>query len=150
MFRELIGACVGLAMMGMAGTAHAITFNYTGAFTPFGGGTFNATGSLTIDESLFNGTTYQALSNSNITAFSFTADTPEFGTVSFSLADVVTTAITAFDSFNSPPDIENGGGILANNGTFSITMFGTSNVGFSDTSFQFSYSGDWVAEAPEP
>ena len=32
MFRKLIGACVGLAMMGMAGTAHAVPLTYTITF----------------------------------------------------------------------------------------------------------------------
>ncbi len=32
MFRKLIGACVGLAMMGMAGTANAVTFTGESAF----------------------------------------------------------------------------------------------------------------------
>ncbi len=32
MYRKLIGACVGLAMMGMAGTANAITFNSEATF----------------------------------------------------------------------------------------------------------------------
>jgi len=94
---------------------------------------FNATGVAGVsgfvefDDSLFNGTSGQILSNSIVTDLSLDV----FGEL-FSLADVALTASTIFDSTGPTPVIINGSGNLADNGVTAIAFFPD---GFSGTTF---------------
>ncbi len=100
MFRKLIGACVGLAMMGMAGTASALSLtytyignNFTTALAPFTTSD-SVTGSFTIDCGLTGGSgDCKSLAfgdiSSAVTSFSFSS-----GPVSVS--DVTPTLIQQF------------------------------------------------------
>ncbi|MBU3021294.1 PEP-CTERM sorting domain-containing protein [Aestuariibacter sp. A3R04] len=94
---------------------------------------FNATGVagvsgfVEIDDSLFDGTSSQFVSNSFFTDLSLDV----FGEL-FSLADVVTTDNTIFDSTGTIPVIVNGAGNLADNGMTAIAFFPD---GFDGTAF---------------
>lgn len=135
--------------------ASLINFNATGV-----GG---ISGYVQMDDSLFDGSTFQFISNASlITDLSLNV----FGQV-FSFADVVGGDNTIIDSSGLIPSIVNGGGNLANNGIQAIAFFpdgyngtasdgdaslavGAANGGLADESF---YAVQWVvgaASVPAP
>lgn len=107
-----------------------------------------ATGSFVIDDSLFNGTTFQLLPNSNITQLSFTT-TSSLGTTNFGFADIVTGDGAFYDSFNLPPSIANGSGWLASLGaSLFLAINGTTAMSLStDGGLLEYYEGSWTAAA---
>jgi hypothetical protein len=131
--------------------AMPVTFDYSGT----DGGGYSATGTFTIDDSLFDGTNFQGLPNTDITSLSFVANS-QFGTFTFGTTDIDQTGFTFFDSSQSPVTVPDGGGFLAtlNGQTIRIGMFGPSVnlLGFSDLgggifgccTFFDIYSGIWT------
>jgi hypothetical protein len=105
--------------LGFAPIAHAAPVTFTAT------GNANVIGSVTFDDSTFNGTTFQQIFNSEITALSLTV----FGTV-FDLGDVVVSDVTFINSSGVVPIIINGGGLLADNGAgVSIAFYPDDNSG---------------------
>lgn len=96
----------------MAPTVQAAPVTFTAT------GDANVSGFVTFDDSAFDGTTFQFVSNSNITALSLTV----FGTV-FDLGDVVVADDTIIDSSGADPIIINGSGFLADNGAGQTISF---------------------------
>ena len=151
-FSRLIGGLVGLAIVGMVGTANAVPVGFSYFGTDPAGDT--AFGSLGIDDSLFDGSNFQIIFNSNILAFSFTANTTT-GPVVFGLADVVTTDSTIFDSSGMPPILVNGVRDLASAGSFDLAIFPGGAMGLFSSAGGFTvFAGAWrfdgPLQAPEP
>jgi hypothetical protein len=133
-------------------SASLITFDATGVV--------GVSGSVQFDDSFFNGTAAQNVSNASITNLDLTV----FGEV-YTLADVALVAETIIDSTAIIPRIVNGAGNLADNGIQSIAFFpdgfdGTAidgdaslstgpGGGFADQAF---YAVQWVPNVtvPEP
>lgn len=141
-----IAAAASLAAFSSANAA-LVTFTATG--------NANVSGYVQFDDSSFDGTSSQFVSNSEIVDLSLTA----FGEV-FTLADVITTADTIINSAGLVPIIVNGAGELANNGSFSISFFPDdyqSSGADGDASLEFGeafYQGDyyavqWVADVSD-
>lgn len=105
-----VGACALAIGIVSAAQAAPITFTATG--------NANVSGFVTFDDSLFDGTTFQPVSNSTITALSLTV----LGTV-FDLSDVVVSGFTRFDSSGVVPRIVSGVGSLADNGAGTEILF---------------------------
>lgn len=138
-----------LALILTLGSAKAtpITFNYSGV-----DGNFAATGFLTIDDSLFDGSASQIIANSFVSDFFFSANTSS-GLFTFDTSDLV--GNTIYNSAISPPDIIGGQFDLADNGSIELTLIGPGTVTFSSDSDFHVYRGDWIAEVnaapvPEP
>ncbi len=104
-----------------AANAAPVIFNYSGTSADPTG--FSAMGSFTIDSSVFDGTGSQLVSHSEISSLSYTVETPFAGTMTFSTADIVTTASTQFDSTSGTPVITSSFGDLAVNGPYGIFLF---------------------------
>ena len=150
----LISAVVGLAIVGMVGTANAVPIGFSYFGTDPAGNT--AFGSLGIDDSVFDGSSFQFISNSNISAFSFTANTTT-GPIVFGLADVVTTGSTIFDSSDAPPLIVVGSGVLAASFPFRIQIGPAGSLGWVSIplpGFGSTFLGAWsfsgTLRVPEP
>lgn len=90
--------------------AATITFTATGVA--------GVSGYVSFDDSLFDGTGSQFLSNSQIVDLSLNV----FGSL-FTLGDVVTLDDTIMDSSGAFPRIDNGSGLIADNGSQSIAFF---------------------------
>lgn len=153
-FTSIVSAAIfGLTLIGLAGPAQAIPIEFTYAGVDANG--FTAEGSIGIDDSLFNGSAVQLISNSNFLSFSFTGNTSS-GLVVFGLADVDTTAGTIFDSSAVIPQVVNGVGFLATNGLLDfLVMFGDTTVSLNALPFVSNYEGAWTfvedaVEVPEP
>jgi len=109
---------LGISILVGMGTLYAdpVTFDYTGACA-YGCSTFGlslgspVTGSLTIDSSFLPGTD----PNSDISSLSFT-----FGSTSWNTGDIVDSASTIFTPV---PVIDDGAGLLADNGTWGLAIF---------------------------
>lgn len=143
-----------LAFFLSLGSAKAIpiTFNYDGV----DGAGFTATGSLTIDDGLFNGTSFQLIENSLVSDFSFEADT-SLGLFTFSTSDLV--GGTVYNSTINPPEIVASSGGLAESGFSLLSLpapgLGNARLIFNDgnTFISHNYSGSWtvgVSAVPEP
>ena len=146
MFRKLIGAVVGLAMMGMAGTAKAlpIQFTYSGD-----SGTVSGSGFMVFDDTLLIGSIVDVF-QSNFIDFSFTM-TNSSTSFTWGLVDLVPTSFWRFDNSTAIPDIIGMGGFISTTNSFIAASTGTisSTLGGINDS-----QGDWVfagvVTAPEP
>lgn len=105
-----VTAIVGALAFSAPADAATVRFNATG-YT-------GISGYVDFDDTSFNGTNFQFLSNTAIVGLALNV----FGSI-FDLGDVTTTAFTIFDTTGSDPRIVNGGGELANNGVNSISFF---------------------------
>jgi hypothetical protein len=113
----------GLALTVLAASqsmAAIVTFNFFGVSNT--GDT--ATGSFSIDDSVFNGSTGQVLSNTNITSLSFTANSP-IGPLTFNTADVDASSSEFYNSSVTPFIAVGGSGELAIHGDFVCAMVAT-------------------------
>ncbi len=151
--RTLFFAACGLLLSIGQAQATLINFNATGVA--------GVSGYVQFDDTSFDGSSFQFLSNTAVTDLMLTV----FGEV-YTLADVVTSADTIMDSSGAIPVIVNGAGNLADNGTQAIAFFpdgysGTAADG--DASLSIGASGSladaqffavqWVvgaADVPEP
>ena len=131
-----------------AGLAAPINFVATG--NP------NISGYVQFDTADFNGGSFQFVSNGEILDLQLTVN----GQL-FDLGDVVTSAATIIDSdgIGPSPRIENGSGLLANNGLYSILFFsgadGDAQLGLrGPNNFSVNYDPLWIPTAissvPEP
>jgi len=93
------------AALCLAPTVQAAPVTFTAA------GNANVTGTVTFDDSVFDGTNFQFVQNTDIVGLSLTV----FG-VAFDLGDVVTGDYSIIDSSGVNPVIVNGAGSLANDG----------------------------------
>ena len=151
--KAVLAAGLLMALGPMAANAGLVTFTATG--NP------DISGYVQFDDSFFDGSTFQYLSNAAITDLSLTV----FGAV-FTFADVAVGDDTIMDSSGPVPIIVNGFGFLADNGVNSIAFFpdgfagteidGDASLAFGLTEvFEFDYyavkweAGD-VVETPEP
>ncbi len=135
----LISTC---AFSGVS-TATPITFNYSGAQ-----GTFTANGSFTMDDALFNGSAFQVILHSTISAFSFSTSAG----ATWGLSDLVLTSAFIFDSSGAIPDVAGASGITASNGFGSLFFAGTGLVSTASGGIA-SINGDWTVattSVPEP
>jgi hypothetical protein len=119
--------------------AATVTFTATGVA--------GVSGYVSFDDSLFDGTAFQFLSNNAIVDLSLNV----FGSL-FTLGDVVTSANTIIDSTGVLPRIVNGAGLIADNGSQSIAFFpdgfgGTALDG--DASLAYSLTGGFDSEGFE-
>lgn len=145
----------------MALTAAALGFSAVPFAAPinfFATGLADVSGFVQFDDSDFDGSSSQLVSNSLITDLNLMI----FGEA-FTLADVVTSDFTIIDSSSVIPTIVNGSGNLADNGSLSISFFpdgfdGTASDGdaslgtgpggqFADAEF---FAVLWSTEAPGP
>jgi len=96
----------------------AIQTAQAGSVTFFATGHPSVSGFVTFDDANFLGGTFDTIPNTDVIALDLTA----FG-FTFDLGDVVTTDFTFIDNSGMPAIIENGGGLLANNGAQAIAFF---------------------------
>ena len=108
--RNLVLATFGLFLAIGESQASLINFNATGVA--------GVSGYVQFNDSTFDGTTFQGISNTAITDLVLNV----FGQT-YSLADVATGALTYIDSSGLLPIIVNGGGNLADNGFQAIAFF---------------------------
>ena len=122
-----------------------VQFNYSG----LDASGEQATGFFTIDNSLFDGTSSQRLPNSDLLSLSFSTHSL-VGLTFFGTADIATASDTIFDSSGSTPAVVNGGGNLADNGTYSIAIFpnGALNLFADPSSLVDTYTGTWTYAGP--
>jgi hypothetical protein len=137
--------CV-LAFVAVDASAVPVQFDYTGA-----NGLVTATGSLIIDDSLFNGTAFQPIGQSNLINFSMTM-TNASTSFTWGLADLVAASSWFFDSTTAVPDIVGQGGYVSL--INALIAAGTGNLNSTLGSIA-NNQGDWiyVGEAvtvPEP
>ncbi|MBI3367355.1 MAG: PEP-CTERM sorting domain-containing protein [Burkholderiales bacterium] len=104
-----VGACAALFLVASA-LATPVRFNATGVA--------GVSGYVDIDNGTFDGTTFQFVSNTHITALSMSV----FGQL-FSLANVATSDSTIIDSSAAIARIVNGAGNIADNGVMAIAFF---------------------------
>ena len=124
---------MGIALLFTSFTARAIPVNFNAT------GLADVVGYVEFDDTNFLGGTFDMVSNSDIIDLSLSV----FGNV-FTLADVVTGANTFINSSGAIEIIENGGGLLANNGSTTIAFYpdGYDGSGFDgDASLAFSATG---------
>ncbi len=97
MFRKLIGACVGLAMMGMAGTADAVPLSYTITFTlaPGSPDIGLTTGSFSLTSPTLTGAQPLAAFSATATITGNVWTIPEDGLIGTALDDTI--QVTAID-----------------------------------------------------
>ncbi|MGA7181610.1 MAG: PEP-CTERM sorting domain-containing protein [Thiobacillaceae bacterium] len=108
--RNLILTAFGLLLALGEAQASLINFDATGVA--------GISGYVQFDDSTFNGSTFQQVSNTNITDLTLNV----FGQI-YSLADVATVGNTFIDSSGLLPIIVNGGGNLASNGSQAIAFY---------------------------
>ena len=128
--KALTFTVMGVALLLSSVTARAIPINFNAS------GLAGVFGYVEFDDTNFAGGPFDAISNSDIVDLSLSV----FGNV-FTLADVVTTDTTYINSSGAIEIIENGGGLLANNGSAAIAFFpdGFAGSGFDgDASLAFS------------
>ena len=155
MFRSFVASAFAIAL-GLASTAQAAPITFVATGNP------DVVGFITFDDSLFDGTVKQQISNSTILALSLTV----FG-ATFDLDDVAVAGdVTFIDSSGAIPIIVNGGGGLAVNSTGQDISFfpednadpldGDASLGFSDAETRefVIVAVRWVVEGlvdvPEP
>ena len=151
MFRKLIGAIVGLAMMGMAGTANAIPIEMSFAATDFSGGAAPVSGAFTWDAASTTATIDSLLSVS-LTIAGHTYTLGEVGFISpidASLGDTIGGVINGVccigggtDDFTIDWDRESG-----DPNTFTYIFLGLEDFPSSNTFSSFSIT---ATEIPEP
>lgn len=145
----LIGS---IALLLSVGSAQAALINF------YATGVAGVSGFVQFDDSVFDGTGFQFVSNTNITALNLNV----FGQL-YGLADVAVGADTIIDSTGMPAIVINGAGNLADNGVQAIAFFpdgfdGTAIDGdaslatgptgsLADTNF---YAVLWSTTAPVP
>lgn len=149
--RNLALTVCGLLLATGEAQASLINFEATGVA--------GISGYVQFDDSIFDGSTFQLLSNTDITDLTLNV----FGET-YTLANIATSGLTYIDSSGLSPFIVNGGGNLADNGSLSIAFFpdgfsGTASDGdaslstgpsggFAGTAF---YAVKWVpSSVPEP
>jgi hypothetical protein len=108
--RNALLSCAALFIATMSANAASITY--------FAEGNPNITGSITFDTTGFGSGSSDSEPNTSITGLSLTV----FGSL-FTFADIVTAADTFFNDTVNPPVIINGGGLLADNGSFEIAFY---------------------------
>jgi hypothetical protein len=145
---KLVGTLSVLALTALWASqaiATPVMFDFSGSDP----GGFTATGSFTIDDSLFDGTTFQKLSNTNITALSFTGNTPG-GPIVFGTSDIDPTGATFFDSSVSPVTVPNGAGLLATLPGFGLAIVGNDTTLLIGGIPSLGYVGVWTEATPAP
>ena len=124
-------------------SAATVFFDYSGLDSDT-----SAFGSFSLDDSLFDGTSFQSISQSNLLSFSFSITnllTSTTGTWDFS--GLITTTTIFFDSTGTP-DVVGAGGLAAfASGTLTFARTGsvTSQAVFGSIS---SANGDWQIRSP--
>jgi len=137
-----------VAAVAMAGAAEAATVTF------YATGVAGISGFVAFDDTTFDGSPNQFVSNTAITNLSLDV----FGEL-FSLADVNTGASTLIDSSGATPIINNGAGVLADNGSKVISFFpdgfdgtatdGNASLEFADAFSQGPYYAvNWSTVAP--
>ena len=122
-------------------SAVTVAFNYSGV-DPSNG--LTATGFFTIDNSLFDGTFIQAISNTSISSLSFNANTT-IGLETFGTADINPFYELFFSSSVFPPTVFDGFAFLANNGTALLAVGASGEVDILSGLILFeSYVGAWT------
>jgi PEP-CTERM motif len=108
-------------------------------------GNNGATGSFSLDSSLFNGTATDQIDQSELTAFSF-----NIGGVMFDFGDVLSSAAINFDSTFNPPKYEDGaGGDAAKDGAGDTLVFFPDDIRvFFASGGSLTSTGDFVVESP--
>jgi hypothetical protein len=132
--RNLVLATFGLFLAIGESQASLINFNATGVA--------GVSGYVQFNDSTFDGTNFQMISNTDITDLMLNV----FGET-YSLADVATVGNTFIDSSGLLPIIVNGGGNLASNGSQAIAFYpdgfnGTASDG--DASLAVAPSGNYI------
>jgi hypothetical protein len=112
LFRKAFAAAATAAFFAIPFAADAATVRFEAS------GVAGISGFIEFDDSTFDSTTSQFVSNTEIVALSLDV----FGAL-FSLADVVLTDATIINSFGVVPVIVNGSGNLADNGVTAISFF---------------------------
>jgi len=125
-----------------------VVFDYSGVGVIHA--TDTATGSLTIDSSLFNGTSSQSIPGSNILSFSFTANSA-LGSASFGTSDISVFSNLIFDSSGPIPVLVEGaplGSFLAQNGLFTLLVLSAGQIEVNRIDLFVVYNGQWTFEGP--
>lgn len=147
MMKLLRSSIYSVMLIVFSSTAWAIPiqFDYFGTNSTI---TYN--GSMVIDDSLFNNTAFQSISQSNLLMFSMTGTTL-LTSFTWNLTDLVLTSSWFFDSTTATPDIVGQGGYvsLVNNLIGVGTGYLSSSLGYVN-----SQEGDWTyvgaVSVPEP
>ncbi len=144
--KAIILGVVVVLVIAAPGWAAPVTFNYFGS-----NGVNEFSGSFTMDDVLFNGSIFQPIVHSTITAFDFSV-TPVAGgspIQTWDLNDLVTTSSFTFDSSGPIPDVVRASGITAQPRNLSFFGRGAAQAsGLGTISFD---EGDWaVAPASVP
>ena len=117
-------------------------------FSGTSSGGYTAKGSFTIDNSLFDGTTTQELSNTDITSLTFIANTPN-GLVFFNTADLDTTGANFYNSSVTPATVFDGTGNLGLLAAYALGIFaGATDINGNEISED--YVGVWTDPSATP
>jgi hypothetical protein len=133
---------VGLALLGLSVSsvsASVVFFDYSGSGT----GEI-ASGSFSLDDSLFNGGNFQPILQSNLLTFSFT-DSNSGSSNTWDLSQLVLTSNIFFDSTGAPDVVGGGGAAAIDISGGNLSFFGTGGFLDSVTGISLnSNEGDWV------